>query len=276
MAIEVTEPPTTTTEVLIPEARRHKRVRLMRLGILLALYVLLLIAAVVASAVVFTGGDTKGKSQPGANAAAAPRGAVPTAHVYFRPVLCIAPPYSAPGAVPSPPAAPACSPGSLLSATGLNVEPNGSSPSGFTSENVAPDAALASVPSTKPSADRPSATVLLPGLRDACSAEGFRCVLGPAEMSSSSIRAATVKHEAGLWVVDYSTTSRGAALWDRVAENNFHMQLAIEVNGVVFSAPLIQPTQSSFTSFGGRGEIGGSLTRVQATDLAKAMDPRSE
>lgn len=270
MTTEVKEPPATPTEVLIPEARRHQRGRYVRLGIILAASALLT-AAVSASAVALFGGASGGKTEPETSATAL---ASATAHVYFRPVLCTAPPYVAAG--PNPPASgsPACSASSVLSAENLSVEPMGSSPSGFTSANVAPDTGLASVRSTRPSADRASATVLLPALGGSCYAKGYRCVLGPAEMTGSSIASATAKHvQRGAWFVDYATTARGSQLWDKVAEENFHEQLAVEVNGVVYSAPLMQPTQSSFTSFDGRGEIGGSLTKTQAMHLAEAMDP---
>ena len=45
-----------------------------------------------------------------------------------------------------------------------------------------------------------------------------------------------------------------------MAEENFHQLLAIELDGEVYSAPIIQPTQSTFSSFDGKGEISGSLT----------------
>jgi preprotein translocase subunit SecD len=47
--------------------------------------------------------------------------------------------------------------------------------------------------------------------------------------------------------------------------------LAIELDGVIQSAPLIQPTQATFTSFGGTGEISGSFTQTSAKNLALAM-----
>ena len=40
----------------------------------------------------------------------------------------------------------------------------------------------------------------------------------------------------------------------------------------MYSAPIIQPTQSSFSSFQGRGEISGSLTQPDAQNLAQAMN----
>lgn len=274
MSIEVKEAPATPTEVLIPEARRHQRGRYVRLGIVLAV-VALLIASLVASAIVLFGRAAGGKTGPRASAAALSSA---VSHVYFRPALCTAPPYVAASQNSPTSGSPMCSAASLLSHQNLNIDPlrpqeAGSSPNGFTSANVPPDSTLTSVPSTSRSADRPSATVLLPALANNCYAKGYRCVLGPAEMTGSSIQSAAAEHiQTGQWVVDYRTTPRGGPLWDKVANENFHQELAIEVNGFVYSAPLIQPGQSSFSSFGGRGEVGG-LTKAQAIHLAQAMNP---
>jgi preprotein translocase subunit SecD len=75
----------------------------------------------------------------------------------------------------------------------------------------------------------------------------------------------------GQWVVNYTLTKTGSPLWDSVAEKNFHGLLAIELDGVVQSAPLIQPSQASFTSFDGQGEISGAFTEQSAKNLALAM-----
>lgn len=64
---------------------------------------------------------------------------------------------------------------------------------------------------------------------------------------------------------------RGSALWDEVPEENFHQLLGIDFNGKVISAPVIQPTQSSLTSFDDRGEISGNLTKAEAVALAHAL-----
>jgi preprotein translocase subunit SecD len=57
-----------------------------------------------------------------------------------------------------------------------------------------------------------------------------------------------------------------------VAQENFHQLLGIELDGDVYSAPIIQPTQAGFTSFAGRGEISGNLTQSDAQNLAQAMN----
>jgi hypothetical protein len=190
--------------------------------------------------------------------------------VYFRSVLCFAPTYSPTAPDPGPLSASTCSPASRLNATNLGVNPNASN-AGYSSQNVAPDPALAGVPSTSAAKESASATVLLPGPR-ADRPGVARYLLGPAEMTSASIAKASVsRYPTGAWVVNYTMTKRGSVLWDKVAEENFHKLLGIDFDGMVVSAPLIQPTQSSFSSFDGQGSISGNFTKSQAMALAKAL-----
>ena len=65
-------------------------------------------------------------------------------------------------------------------------------------------------------------------------------------MSGHSIASAqATQNQTGEWVVDYSLAgSAGSALWDKVAQENFHQLLGIELDGEVYSAPIIQPTQA--------------------------------
>ena len=203
-----------------------------------------------------------------------------TARMYFRPVQCFAYPQGVPkgsktnnlprGVEPIP----ACTASSQLTQANLAVTPNNSS-QGYSSNNVPPDSQYIEYPST--SVDKPgyeTSTVLLPGLAASGSANGGeRYVLGPAQMTGHSIASATAtQNQTGQWVVDYTLTGPGSSLWDKVAQENFHQLLGIELDGVVYSAPIIQPTQSSFTSFDGKGEISGSLTQSDAQNLAQAMN----
>ncbi len=272
MSTGLSDPPQTPTEVLIPEARERQRHRYVRTAVILTLCAFLL-AGLVAAAVAAWGGTTRGKHQPGSPVAAS----AARSHVYFRPVLCFAPNYNPAQSASVTPGQPSCTPASALTVRNLNIQPE-TSHEGFSSNFVLPDSALAGVPSTKASAANPSNTVVLPGVKGACNVgvATLRCVLGPAEMSSALIKSATVTHNrVGEWVVDYTMSARGAVLWDKVAEENFHQELGIELNGVVYSAPIIQPTQTSFTSFDGKGEISGSsLTKADAIRLANAMNPR--
>ena len=99
-----------------------------------------------------------------------------------------------------------------------------------------------------------------------------RYLLGPSQLSGSAISSASAQFTtAGQWVVAYTLTSSGSAKWDAVAQQNFHQMVAIDLDGKVESAPFIQPTQSSFTSFGGRGQISGGFTQATAKQLALVL-----
>jgi hypothetical protein len=204
-------------------------------------------------------------------AAAAPHHAARPDWVYFREVVCFAPAYkstSSPQTLPEPP----CSPSSTLDLQNLQTTPDTLYGVGFKTDDVAPDQTLATIRSTPAAGDRANATVLLPGLPGTGPQRNSRLVLGPAEMTSRSIaNARATKLRSGAWVVDFSTTPDGAALWDRVADENFHLVLAIDLNGEVVSAPIIEPTQSSFSGLNGLGEISGNLTPSLAMRLAHAL-----
>jgi preprotein translocase subunit SecD len=204
-----------------------------------------------------------------------------TAQLYFRPVECFAYPQGVPkgdkSKAPLPrgtEAIPACASASQLSAANLGVTPN-SSVQGYASNNVPPDQQYIADASTSTSLNNyEKSTVLLPGVNGACDGNAqLRCVLGPSEMTGHSIKSATAQQDqTGNWVVNYTLAgSAGSKLWDQVAEANFHQILGIELDGSVYSAPIIQPSQSGFTSFGGQGEISGSLTQADADSLAQAM-----
>ena len=98
-------------------------------------------------------------------------------------------------------------------------------------------------------------------------------MLGPSELTGKAVKSAVAQQDqVGAWVVNYTLTSTGSPEWDKVAQKNFHALLAIELDGVVQSAPLIQPDQATFTSFDGTGEISGSFTEASAKTLALAMN----
>jgi hypothetical protein len=191
----------------------------------------------------------------------------------FRPVLCIVPPYNnsvrppATGRLSSS----SCSPESLLSPTNLGTTPS-SNTQGYTVNRVPLDSRLIGTPSTKSSRDAASATVLLPGLSDAGS--NNRYLLGPVQMSGAAVAKAVVQYQESdkEWVVALTMTNRGKLLWDKVACTDFDRELAIVVNGTVVSSPLIQPSQSSCTSFGGYASIAGSgIGHGEALNIARAI-----
>jgi preprotein translocase subunit SecD len=78
----------------------------------------------------------------------------------------------------------------------------------------------------------------------------------------------------GEWVVSFQLTTAGSKTWNAFAKRQFHAMVAIVANGEVYSAPLIQPANSHFSSFGGTGEISGSFTKAEAMDLAKWLAPK--
>ncbi len=215
-----------------------------------------------------------------------------TAQLYFRPVYCTAYPFSlSPGTKATKTAAaapaqkpisgngtlPACGSQYATNAANLDVTPN-NSVQGYTSNNPSPDPAFAPYTSTNYStANYARKTVLLPSLpaKGTSVSNTLRYVLGPAQMTGEAIGSAVAQQDqTGAWEVNYTLKgSANSALWDKVAEENFHLLLGIELDGVVQSAPLIQPSQATFTSFGGQGTIsGGNMTEADAKSLALAME----
>jgi len=189
-----------------------------------------------------------------------------TAQLLFRPVLCQV--NTGTKLVAYTGTLPACGSQYLMSAANLAVTPNSNAISGFDSNNIAPDPKFTNIASTTSQNDLPGQNVILPVLGH----PGLRYLLGPSEMTGQSIGKAIAQQDtAGAWVVNYTLTSAGSPLWDQVAQRNFHQLLAIELDGVVQSAPIIQPTQSTFTSFAGTGQISGSFTESSAKNLALAM-----
>ncbi len=194
-----------------------------------------------------------------------------TAQLYFRPALCGAPAFSgksSKAAKPSTAPLPSCTPSSQLTAANLGVRPT----SGTTfHENTVPvDQALAAYPSTSPTKDAKGKTVLLPAINGA--GQYSRYLLGPSPLTGHAVASALAQQtQLGRWVVNYTLTSKGSPAWDALAKANFHQIVAIELDGQVYSAPIIQPSQSTFSSFGGKGEISGHLTQAEAKQLALAM-----
>jgi preprotein translocase subunit SecD len=76
----------------------------------------------------------------------------------------------------------------------------------------------------------------------------------------------------GQWTVTINFTSSGSSKWDQVGAKYFHQQVAIELDGVVQSAPSIQPNDQTFTSFGGTAEITGNFGQDEASNLAKVIN----
>jgi preprotein translocase subunit SecD len=151
-----------------------------------------------------------------------------------------------------------------LTAANLHVTPNGYTGASSTGDT---DSQFAPYSSTSPKYDKASETVLLPG----SSSSQNRYVLGPAGLTGSAIKSASVQRIAGQWVVNVDLNGHGATQWDNLSRQQFHAFIGIDLNGKVISAPIIQPAQPSFSSFGGQMQISAGLNRHQAEALAAQL-----
>ena len=102
--------------------------------------------------------------------------------------------------------------------------------------------------------------VVLPGR-----GEPVGYVLGPAELTGEAVAeaAATFNNE---WVVNVDLTDEGAVGFDEIAARYFGQQVAIVLDRVVESAPVIRATE-----FGGTAVISGAFGEEGARDLAVAL-----
>jgi len=188
----------------------------------------------------------------------------------IRSVTCYAGVQSGPGSTSPLPTT--CS-GPQYSAP--TATPNDASAAGFTMPTTEPDPALSAYATTTAAQDAasPNASALLPVLNSGTGATQ-RYLVGPTLLTlSSKVASATVVKYApmsGGWMINLRLNPKESQLWDEVAAQYFHRQLAIDLNGVIVEAPLIQPTNSSFSSFDGQMDLL-AMTKSGAYDLAAAL-----
>ncbi|MGB8196927.1 MAG: hypothetical protein WCF25_07975 [Acidimicrobiales bacterium] len=144
---------------------------------------------------------------------------------------------------------------------------------GFTSPYVPPDPVLSGYATTTPVQDAasPHAYALLPILNSTVAIK--RYLVGPTLLTlTSKVASAKVIRAAiaGGWLIDVRLNPRESRRWDHVAARYLHRQLAIDLNGIVDEAPLIQPANTSFHSFEGQMELSAT-TKIGAYDLAAAL-----
>jgi hypothetical protein len=182
-----------------------------------------------------------------------------------RPVLCMSRPYqpsaqSSRGTLPS-----------SCAGTPYAIVPTTPAGDGFTMQSFTNDPALVGYPSTSPArdAENPAGTALLP----MAGGSGERYLVGPTELTlSSKVASAQVaKDRHGGWIVRVQLDSEAAAKWDRVAYEYFHLQIAVDFDGSVVTAPLIEPSQSTYTSFDSRFEMSGFQSQSEAAAVAAAL-----
>jgi preprotein translocase subunit SecD len=115
---------------------------------------------------------------------------------------------------------------------------------------------------TSREADLATATVFLGGI------DGKKYLLGPSEGNGEIVKEAIaeINQSRGSWQVRLNMTDKGAGEFDRIAEATVNKQLAIVLDGVVQSAPVIQTTR-----FNGTAEISGTFTEKEAKDLASVL-----
>jgi preprotein translocase subunit SecD len=130
---------------------------------------------------------------------------------------------------------------------------------------------LTSFPTTSRAGDQRDKCVVLPD-KPGTKTSG-RYYLGKAALTGKgNVSDAKAEFVSGQgWVVNMDLTSSGSGKWDTLAQQQFHKQVAIVLDGLVQSAPTIQPNDSSFSSFGGHAQISGSFTQDEADNLAKLI-----
>ena len=66
-------------------------------------------------------------------------------------------------------------------------------------------------------------------------------------------------------------TSSGSSKWDALAQQQFHKQVAIVLDGHgAVGAGRSSPTRQAFSSFGGTAEISGNFTQDEADEPGQA------
>ena len=94
-----------------------------------------------------------------------------------------------------------------------------------------------------------------------------RYLLGPSELTGTAVKSARAEFDPTQgWRVNFSLTGDGSKAFDELAARNLQKQVAIVLDGVVKSAPVIQQAE-----FGGSGVISGSFSESEAKDLALVL-----
>jgi hypothetical protein len=255
-------------QLLFEEARQRRRTRRLIAGVATAVVVVLVVVAVAVAAAGRGGSPSRPTARPAPGPVAAASSV--TAGFSLRPVDCYAPAFS-PGAG-QPPAAgplPACSAPYQLTASRLGLAPEAGDPSGYSvTQDIGADPQFAAYPSTTRPNDRSHQSVLLPGDPQT---GARRFVLGPAALTRTAIASARASEVNGEWAVRLTLTAAGVDQWNTLAQDQFHALIAVVVGGTVVSAPITQPTQTSFSSFGDQVVVGGTFTAHQARVIASEL-----
>jgi len=132
-------------------------------------------------------------------------------------------------------------------------------------------ATLKTIPTTDRADDKRDACVVLPDKPGGVKAT--RYYLGKAALTGKAVSSAKKNFVSGTgWTVKMDLTGTGSSQWDTLAQQQFHKRVAIVLDGLVQSAPTIQPQAAAFSSFGGTAVISGNFTQSEAEDLAKLIN----
>jgi preprotein translocase subunit SecD len=120
---------------------------------------------------------------------------------------------------------------------------------------------------TAPENDDETKQVVLPE-KDASGRVTARYLLGPAEVKGQALSGASATISGtGTWEVSFQLTGDGTKQWNDMATKvGAGNQIAIDLDGVVRSAPSLQTTE-----FQGQGVITGNFTQGEAKDLALVL-----
>ncbi len=201
-----------------------------------------------------------------------------TATMYFRPVLCSAPPYAgstAPAKGKKAVAGPifftnkfSCPAANQFTTAGYTT---GTTTSNGNYTPPAPDAALAKYQTTPQLTDsNPKKYVLLDDTGDNFY-YGQRLVLGPALAEGTIIKNAAAQFQPGVgssgWVINVTLTGPGTTTMNSIGTNYLHLPIADDLGGVLEAAPIMEGS-----NFNTGLQVSGNFTQTQAQNLATDLN----
>jgi hypothetical protein len=193
-----------------------------------------------------------------------------TGKVFARPVSCFArgPVKGARVSVSSPPLV--CGSKHLLSQNNLDVQPEPNSASGYSVRNVRADPAFDHRDSTTPDRETIGASALLSSIAGLGESR-YLCSAGFSWSDAVTTTSVSRALGGGEWLVDLTFTKRGSAQLDRLSRETYHRYLAVELDGRIIVAALVEPVQSQWLSFNGTFEILTS-SKSRAELISFALD----
>ena len=123
------------------------------------------------------------------------------------------------------------------------------------------------IPTTPEDQDAPDATVVLP-IRKGSDNSASRLQLGPALMTGKDVKSADARFESGQgWVVHLSFTGTGFSTFNNIAAQYVGKQIAIVLDGVVQSYPVIKDAKFDQNDV----VISGNFKASEAKNLATVL-----